>query len=320
VQTSTGSPDGGKIVALSSSGYLDHSLTEFWSIGMKPISLPPNLFKEQFWVQKFTGSTGVADFSYPSFRSGYQEHYNIHCTQPSMFSGRPRWWLPIAGTVNVDAPGLTLQAYGSATARAMDPAVNYARSGCRLGYVSSTVAGSFAGLKDTVAQWFPSSGVDSGGIFMHVRVNFPTTVTNARMFIGMMPPGAPVNSEPSTWANVAGVAMDAGDASPVLLTSNASAVSKKTAFASPLSRTTMASATQYWHEFVVSSPFTVGRTVCAGYRVGIGSSAWNFVEWTGTTNTPEPYAMLVPTVLISNGAVAQAVGIDIHHIYTESAY
>jgi hypothetical protein len=123
-----------------------------------------------------------------------------------------------ATTVSTLTGGATaFTTVGTATARNV-ATTNFATRIKRLGYVSSTTAGSLVSLRVPVAQYtlgVPGSGVpDMGGFFLCIRfmTSDAATVSGARQFVGISSAtGAPTNVEPSTLTNSIGVGHGASD-------------------------------------------------------------------------------------------------------------
>jgi hypothetical protein len=183
----------------------------------------------------------------------------------------------------------------------------------RVGYVSATAAGSSAGVRHNLAQFYAGNAAGRGGWFMVARFGVSATQTNYRFFVGMSATAAAFgNADPSTLFNQVGVGCDGTDASIYFMHNDGSGACTKTiltGWAKPSTNT------EFYELRIFIAPFTT-KYYWSLENLGTGA----IIEGgTGvSTDIPPATTFLSPQVWINNNAIAAAVAIDVSSIYVET--
>lgn len=242
--------------------------------------------------------------------------------QPLIAQDHVGFWNPpgnsttLPGVFGFTAP----TAVGTVTARNVATTNMFTRVK-RLGYVSSTLAGSLAGHYVTTAQNTIGTGTNLGGFFYIVRfgTSDAATVSGARQFVGMSSSvAAPTNVEPSTLTNSIGVGHGAADTNLKLYYGGSAAqtpIDLGVNFPANTLSTDM-------YELVLFASPAANNTV--GYKV-TRLNTNNVSEGLITAATPGTQLPLSTTLLAhrawrSNNASALAVGLDVASVYLSSDY
>ena len=244
--------------------------------------------------------------------------------QPSLFSQNVAWWCPPGNTTTT--PGVigfaAPTALGVATVRTV-AITNLMSRTRRLGYVSSTTAGSFAGHYSTAAQYTVGNGAGLGGFFYNCRFAFSdaASVSGVRAFIGLSSSVATAtNVEPSTLTNAIGLAQLSTNTTQLYIVYGGSvaqtAIGLGTNFPPMLTTGATGGVVYNLTLFSVSSESGI-----IYYRVErVGTSF--FVEGTLTpsvvgTQTPAATTLLAHRAWRCNNTTALAAGLDITSVYIE---
>lgn len=241
--------------------------------------------------------------------------------QPFLARNKIAYWNPPGNSTTV--PGVFgiagLTAIGTATTRSV-ATTNLATRMRRLGYPSSTTAGTFGGARLTTAQFSAGSGVNDGsGFYMVERwvESDGATVSGRRSFHGMTSStSAPTNVEPSTLTNSIGVAQLSTDATQWYWigagSSAQSAIAVGTAAGAPAGNSTTA-----W-ELAIFAPNGIANT----YYLQL-TNLTTRVSATRTfsgaaTVVPQSTTLLTWIAWVTNNATALAVGMDLCSLYIET--
>lgn len=134
--------------------------------------------------------------------------------QPSIWRQKISRWNAAGGSTTV--PGVdgmpAISTGGMAISRGV-ATTNALTRAKRIGYVSSTTAGNYAGVYQAVAQYTLGNGL-VGGFFMSCRFGVSDTILRsaARTFVGMSSSTvAPTNVDPATLTNSIGIGHTASD-------------------------------------------------------------------------------------------------------------
>ena len=183
--------------------------------------------------------------------------------QPLLARNKIGYWNPAGNATTVPGVfGITAPtASGTATARNV-ATTNLANRMRRIGYPSSTTAGTFAGARIAAAQFTAGSGSSDGSGFMMIErwvESDPAGVSGRREFIGMSSStSAPSNVEPNTLTNTIGVGQLSTDATQYYWiqggNSAQTAVAIGTSLGAPAGNSTTA-----W-ELAIFSPASVANT------------------------------------------------------------
>jgi hypothetical protein len=240
--------------------------------------------------------------------------------QPLLARNKVGIWMPpgnattVPGVLGITAPTVV----GTATARTV-ATTNMATRMRRLGYVSSSVAGSLAEARVAAAQFSASSGSNDGsGFFMVMRwvPSDAAAVSGERNFIGMMnSTAAATNVEPSTLTNAIGVAQLSTDATQLYVVYGGSAAQASIALGTSFPGATLSNTV---YELALYAPSGVANTFY--YQVtNVTSSVTASGTLTGTAaQIPQSSTLLAPRAWATNNATALAVGFDLCSIYVET--
>lgn len=211
-----------------------------------------------------------------------------------------------------------LTATGTSTARAV-ATTNIVTRRPRIGYVSTTTAGTGAGIHFTQAQFTLGTGTDGG---FHFVCRFAATdaamQTVARMFAGLSSNvAAPTNVEPSTLTNSIGIGKGAADTNLRLFYGGSAAQASIDLGANFPANTANV---LYELQLFASPDNAAGNTV--GYRVenlNTGNVAsGTLTAATAGTQLPLNTTLLAPRAWRFNNTAAAAVAIDIATLYVET--
>lgn len=239
--------------------------------------------------------------------------------QPSIWQQKIcRWNAPGGATTVPGVDGMpALAAGGTATARAV-ATTNALTLAKRLGYVSSTTAGSYAGVYQAAAQFTLGNGT-VGGFFMSCRfgVSDATLQTAARTFIGMSSSvAAPTNVDPATLTNAIGLGHTASDTNWYIYYGGSTAQARINLGANfPINNT------DFLDFSLWSPPNANGVVYYHVERVTLTQSYFAYgVLGPGTAGVtlPASSTLLAFRAWRNNNTAAAAVGIDISSIYLET--
>lgn len=241
--------------------------------------------------------------------------------QPFLARNKVGYWNPpgnattVPGVFGITAPS----ASGTATARTV-ATTNLATRMRRIGYPSSTTAGTFAGARIAAAQFSCGSGSNDGSGFMQIYrfiESDPASVSGRRAFGGVSSnTSAPSNVEPNTLTNSIGIGQLSTDATQWYWIQGGSsaqtAVAVGTAIGAPAGNSTTA-----W-ELAIFAPNSTANTfylLLTNLTTGVQASR----TMSGTsTQVPQSSTLLAWRHWACNNATAAAVGVDICSIYIET--
>lgn len=234
--------------------------------------------------------------------------------QPLIARNKIGWWVPPGNATTIPAVlGIAaLTATGTATARNV-AITNFLTQARRLAYVSAATAGSSAGARLAVAQFYRGNVAGRGGFHFITRfgVSDAATVANARMFVGMCAATAVLaNAEPSSNANLIGVGCDAGETTLSIMHNDGAGTATKINLGAGFPSQTLDTA----YDLTVFCPPNatwVGVTVT---NLSTGASEYREL----TSDIPADTQLLAFQLWRNNGATALAVGIDVLSIYIET--
>ncbi|HSX06618.1 MAG TPA: hypothetical protein VLG92_02775 [Candidatus Saccharimonadia bacterium] len=240
--------------------------------------------------------------------------------QPLLARNKIGYWGPqgnsttVPGVFGLAAP----TAVGTATARTV-ATTSLASRMRRLGYVSSSTAGSLAGHYVNVAQFSCGSGSSDGsGLFFVIRwvPSDAATVSGERVFVGLSSSvAAPTNVEPNTLTNAIGVAQLSTDATQLYVVYGGSSAQTAIALGTNFPGATLGTTA---YELAIFAPNSVSNTY---YYQVTNITSGNVASGTLTgnaTQVPQNSTLLAPRAWTCNNATALAAGIDICSIYVET--
>lgn len=242
--------------------------------------------------------------------------------QPAVWQQKvSRWNPPGNGTTVPGVDGMAaLTSVGTATARTV-AITNMLTRAKRLGYVSSTTAGSLCGHYSTAAQVTTGDGSNSGGFFYSCRFGISDAApqTAARMFVGLSSSvAAPTNVDPATLTNCIGIGHKASDGN-LAIYYGGSAAQPRIDLGANFSTTNIG---QIYDFTLWSPPNEYGVVYYSVERMSPGTS----IVASGTLAPVPPTGAETPTFATllahrawrTNNTAAAAVGIDIVGVYFET--
>jgi hypothetical protein len=236
--------------------------------------------------------------------------------QPSLWRAKRLEWHATGNGTGVTTIGFGNTATGTATARNV-ATTNFFTAARRVGYVSAGTAGSSAGTRHALAQFFRGNGTAGiGGFLFACRfgISDAAAVADARLFVGLHSATTVIgNVNPSTLTNVIGVATDNAQTTLRIMHNDAAGAATTIDLGANFPANTL-SADLY--ELVL---FCAPNGASVGYRVERLNTG-HVAEGTLATDLPAATTLLSPQVWRNNGATATAVGIDVVGQYLESAY
>lgn len=242
--------------------------------------------------------------------------------QPFLARNKIGYWNPQGASTT--APGVfgitALTTLGTATARTVTT-TNLATRMRRIGYPSSTTAGTFAGVRLPVLQFTCGSGTSDGSGFMLVErwvESDPAVVSGRRAFHGMsnVTTATPSNVEPNTLTYCVGVCQLSTDATQwywyAAGSSTQTAVAAGTTIGAPAGNSTTA-----W-ELSIFAPAGVANTFYVQLlNISTGVSVTKTFSG-GAAVVPQSTTLLGWWGWATNNATAAAVGMDLCSLYIET--
>ncbi|HEY4963601.1 MAG TPA: hypothetical protein VIH90_02795 [Candidatus Saccharimonadales bacterium] len=240
--------------------------------------------------------------------------------QPFLARNKVGYWDPpgnattVPGVFGITAPTVV----GTATARNV-ATTNIATRMRRLGYVSSTTAGSLTEARIAVAQFSCGSGANDGSGFFYVSRWIPSdaaTVSGERNFCGLMnSTAAATNVEPNTLTNCIGVAQLSTDATQLYIVYAGSAAQTAIPLGTNFPGATLSS-TPY--ELAIFAPNSVANTYYYQVtNIATGNIATGTLSGT-STQVPQSSTLLAHKIWATNNATGLAVAFDVCSIYFET--
>ncbi|TAL14765.1 hypothetical protein EPN95_01815 [Patescibacteria group bacterium] len=241
--------------------------------------------------------------------------------QPLLARNKIGYWNPAGNATTVPGVfGITaLTAAGTATSRTV-ATTSLATRMRRIGYPSTTTAGTFAGLRLSVAQFSCGSGSPDGSGFMLIErwvESDPAAVTGRRAFHGMTATtSAFANVEVNTLLNQVGICQLSTDATQWYWTGAGSVAQTATAVGTAIGAPGGNSTTAW--ELAIFAPNVTANT----YYVQLTNITTGVVAtktFTGAaTVIPQSTMLLAWNAWATNNATALAVGIDLCSLYIET--
>ena len=238
----------------------------------------------------------------------------IHAFQPFLARTHVGIWLAPGGNTLPLAFGiLAPTTTGTATSATM-ASTNLFTSTRRLHYVSASSAGSVAGPRATIAQFWRGNAANLGGWFAAFRWGVGDGVTTANMFVGLQANvNAPTNVAPSTFAEIVGIGCDTGDTNLQLYASDATPRARTDLGANfPCNTNTLDV-----YEFIMFCPPNASAIDWTLNRLNTGNTTSGQI--TGT-NLPTATTFLTQQMWRTNGVTASAVTLAFFGLYVETEY
>jgi hypothetical protein len=241
--------------------------------------------------------------------------------QPLLARNKVGYWNPPGNaTTTPGVFGITaLTANGTATTRTV-VITSLATRMRRIGYPSSTTAGTFAGARLPVAQFSSGSGSPDGSGFMLIErwvESDPATVSGRRSFHGMTANAAAfTNVEVSVLLNAVGVCQLSTDATQWYWQGSGSSAQTPTAIGTAVGAPGGNSTTAW--ELAVFAPNGIANTFFL-QLTNVTTGAVATTTLTGASAViPQSTTLLAWNGWATNNTTAAAVGIDICSLYIET--
>jgi hypothetical protein len=220
-------------------------------------------------------------------------------------------------TIGIVSPTIT-SAVGTSTARNVSTG-NVFNAARRIGYVSAATAGSSAGARVNVAQFFRGNAANLGGFFISTcfGISDAAYVSGSRLFAGLYSGTAVIgNVNPSTLTGIIGVGADAGETTLSIMHNDGSGTATKIDTGMPANTVNID-----WYQLLLYCPPNHNKVYYQMIRVD-NSGAVSFFPASArgeiSTDLPDATQMLAWQLWRNNGATASAVGIDFGTLYTET--
>lgn len=271
-------------------------------------------------AQALWGNSGVSSVSTFNSPDAYPNSV-LMATSPSTaiwqnpFTCGNGWWKAVGNGTTISLFGFNNSVTGTATARNV-ATTRLFTSVRRIGYVSSATAGSSAGTRHGLAQFWAGNASGLGG-FMYIcrfGMSSAATVATQRTFVGLLNATAVIgNVDPSTLLNCVGFACDSADSSFAFFSNDGSGACTKTALSGTFPARDLSVS---WYEARI---WCYSNTTTFNYYLEVlngGSIATGSVS----TNVPSNTTFLSPQIWTNNGTTALAAGIDIAFQYIYSNF
>lgn len=235
--------------------------------------------------------------------------------QPSLFGNKIGWW-----TANGNGSTVSTINYGASNTGALTTrtvaSTSFFTQIRRLGFVSATTAGSSAGTRHGIAQFWRGNASGLGGFFFVARFGISRTQTNYRWLVALSATTAVFSSaEPSTFVNFVGIGQDGTDTNIQFMYNDASGTATKVDLGASWPRPT---ANTQFYEFRLFIEPNGSTYYYSLENLSPSASAYTEGDTGGSTNIPSSTTFLSPQVWINNNAQLAAVGIDVSSIYIET--
>lgn len=231
--------------------------------------------------------------------------------QPSIFANKIGWWTAQGNGTTVTAVNFGNSVGGTATTRNV-ATTNLFTSTRRVGYVSAGTAGSSAGIRHNLGQFWAGNAAGLGGYYYVARAGISQTQANMRSFVGMSATTAALaNANPSTLFNLLGFGCDTGDTQFTFMSNDGTGAATKTALTGAFPCNT---ANTDMYDFRVFLPPNDTMVYFSIERLNTG----DFYEGSISANMPAKTTLMSPQVWINNGTTAAAVGVDVISQYIET--
>lgn len=234
--------------------------------------------------------------------------------QPVLFANKISWWTATGNGSVVSTINFGSSNTGTTTTRNIS-STRFFTSLRRVGFVSSTTAGSSAGTRHNIQQFWRGNADGLGGFYCVFRfgMSSASTVATQRSFVGLLGTASVLgNTDPSnnTAIPMLGFGVDSADSSWTFMHGNGTTVTKDTLTGTFPARDLSVS---MFDARIFCPPN--GSTVFYSLEVLNGGSIF---EGSTTTTLPSNTTFLSPQIWTNNGSTALACGIDVVSQYVET--
>lgn len=236
--------------------------------------------------------------------------------QLAMHQRRIAYWGAHGNSLTITNICSANNATGTATARNV-ATTNTISAMRRLGFVSLGIAGSSAGTRHGLAQWFRGAGTTGyqGGFLFRARFGIAQVQTNMRWFVGLRDTTTAIgNVNPSTLTNILGFGCDSGQTTVHELRNGTGAATSNDLASYGTFPATTANAV---YECAIACAPGASQ-VSVNFQRLDDNNYGNYYENQMTVNLPVAGTIFTPELWINNGATAAAVAMDVCHWYIES--
>lgn len=235
--------------------------------------------------------------------------------QPSLFGNKVGWWTAMGNGSTVTAINFGASNTGTLTTRTVS-STSFFTSVRRLGFVSATTAGSAAGTRHNLAQFWRGNASGLGGFFYVVRFGISQTQTGYRWLVGLSNTTALFgNAEPSTFLNFVGIGQDSTDANIQFMHNDGSGTATKVDLGASWPKPT---ANTQFYEFRLFIAPNGNTYYWSLENLNPAASDYTEGDTAASANIPSATTFLSPQVWINNNAQLAAVGIDVSSSYIET--
>lgn len=234
-----------------------------------------------------------------------------YALQPSIFSNKIGWWTANGNATTASAINFGNSVSGTATARNV-ATTNFLTATKRLSFVSAGTAGSSAGTRHNLAQYWFGNADGLGGFYYVTRFGINTAVATTRTYVGLSATTAAfANSNPSAKVNQLGFGCDSADTQFTFMYNDGAGVSTKDALTGAFPCNTSGVDLYEARIFVAPNSTTAYYSLL---RVNTG----DYYEGSTSTNLPSNTTLLSPQVWINNATTASLVDISVISQYIET--
>lgn len=234
-----------------------------------------------------------------------------YALQPALYSNKVGWWSANGNATTVSTMSFGNTVGGTATTRNV-ATTNMLTATKRVSYVSAGTAGSSAGTRHGLAQYWLGNGAGLGGFYYVARFGINTAVATTRSFVGLsVTTGALANANPSTLFNQLAFACDSADTQFTFMHNDAAGAATKDALTGAFPCNTSGTDLYEARIFVAPNGTTVYYSLL---RVNTG----DFFEGSTTTNLPASTTLMAPQIWINNATTASLVDMSVVSQYIET--
>jgi hypothetical protein len=240
----------------------------------------------------------------------YRPGLNYAPIQPCLSDNKVGFFTANGNSTTVSAIGMGATVTGTATARTV-AVTNVATQSRRIGYVSSTTAGTSAGIRNGALQFTVGGALNRGGFIYKARFFVSTANATNRWFVGLIGSAAVIgNVNPSTLTNVIGFGCDAGGANVNLIQNDTTVGALLTDAGAGFPAQTI---NIPYEVTIISTPVT-SKISTRLLRLDNGATYDDQIS----TRRPADTQLLDLQIWINNGTTAAATSIDVISQYIET--
>lgn len=234
-----------------------------------------------------------------------------YALQPAIFSNKIGWWTANGNGTGVSVINFGNTTTGTATTRNV-ATTNMLTATKRVSFVSAGTAGSSAGTRHALAQYWFGNASGLGGFYYVSRFGINTAVATTRSFVGLSATtGALASANPSTFLNFVAFGCDAADTQFTFMHNNGAGAAVKDALTGSFPCNTSGTDLYEARIFVPPNGSTVYYSLL---RVNTG----DYYEGSTATDLPANTTLMAPQIWINNGTTAAAVDMSVISQYIET--